>query len=73
MDNSPKTYSYVVLVNGQPLYSGKNVEQLYKKAKKKHPGQRIAVKWEPPEGILIAVDQQDFLRQFDEKRTVISW
>ena len=50
-----KTYEYVVLVDGRPLYRGKDLERLYFEAKKKHPGKKISVKWEPPEGILIAI------------------
>ena len=51
-----KTYEYVVLVDDKPLYRGKNLEKLYNEAKKKYPGKKISVKWEPPEGILIAAE-----------------
>lgn len=51
-----KTYEYVVLVDGKPLYRGKNLEKLYSEARRKHPGKKISVKWEPPEGILIAIE-----------------
>ncbi len=51
----PKTYSYVVLVEGKTIYRGKNPKRILKEAKKKYPGKKISIRYEYPEEILIAI------------------
>ena len=50
----PKTYEYVVMVDSKVFARGKNLKKMYSEAKKKYPHKEISVKWEPPEGVLIA-------------------
>ncbi len=51
----PRTYSYVVLVDGKTVYRGKNPKRILKEAKKKYPGKKISIRYEYPEEILIAI------------------
>ncbi len=49
-----KTYEYVVMADSKVVARGKDLKRMYEEAKKKYPKKKISVKWEPPEGILIA-------------------
>ncbi len=50
-----KTYEYVIFVDDRVFERGKNLKRMYELAKKKYPDKKISIKWEPPEGILIAI------------------
>ncbi len=51
----PRTYSYVVLVEGKTVYRGKNPKRILKETTKKYPGKKISIRYEYPEEILIAI------------------
>jgi hypothetical protein len=52
-----KTYDYVILMDDKPVARGKNLKKMWEEAKKKYPRRKLAIKYEYPPGILIAVIQ----------------
>lgn len=52
-----KTFEYVILVKNRPVARGKNLRKIWDEAEKVYPNEKLVIRWEPPEGILIAVFQ----------------
>lgn len=52
---SRKAYQYVILADNRPLARGQNIKKMWEEARKKYPTKRLAIRYEPPEGILIAI------------------
>ena len=50
-----KTYEYVILVDNEPVARGKNLKKMIEEVEKKHPKKKIAIRYEYPPGILIAI------------------
>ena len=50
-----KTFEYVIVVDNKPMIRGKNLKKMWEEAKQKYPNKKLAIRWEPPEGILIAI------------------
>ena len=52
-----KFYEYEVLVDDKPIARGQNLKKMWEEAKKKYPRKKLAIKYEYPPGILIAIIQ----------------
>jgi len=50
-----KFYEYEVLVDDRVIARGQNLKRMWEEARKKYPVRRLAIRYIPPEGILIAV------------------
>ena len=49
-----KMYEYIVLADGEVVLKGRNLKQMWKRAKEECPDKKLSIRWEPPAGILIA-------------------
>jgi len=50
-----KTYEYVILVDDKAVARGKNLKKMIDEVEKKYPKKKIAIRYEYPPGILIAI------------------
>ena len=52
-----KTYEYVILIDNKSVASGKNLKKMLEKVEKKYPKKQISIRYEAPQGVLIAIIQ----------------
>lgn len=50
-----KFYEYEILVDDKPIARGQNLKKMWEAARKKYSAKRLAIRYIPPEGILIAI------------------
>ncbi len=50
-----KTHEYVILADDVPVARGLNLKKMWDETKKKYPKKKLAIKYEYPPGILIAI------------------
>ncbi len=51
---SKRMYEYAIMVGGKRVLEGRNLKEMWGKAKKKYPHKKLSIRWEPPKEILIA-------------------